>query len=297
MATTAPIVKMIDNLPTGDVTVRMLQALDFIVPGEWQPVRGFDAMIQHVTNETDPQLIALVRQHAINLYNDNSQGYQRAIWLYNTVDKADAALAAAALANQVGNKIGFLGFLKNITPKTTDAQYADFAIKLVAEVVGFCTINGLPGDSLGDFVKSLTSYRHEALMRMGTLIGVDGVLSLGPDFLDRTLRGLAEMGERTMESFPVYKEMAPVIPGKDTGEKMGFMQRSINDTADWITSLVQRAGLTPEKMTDSLGSILDFSKQSAELVAPFIDLTTNYFTLTGTQTTARQIINRAIAEV
>ncbi len=297
MATTAPIVKMVNDLSTGDVTVRMLQALDWVVPGEWKPIKGFDAMIQHVTGESDPTLIAQVRQQAINLYNDKTQGYQRAIWLYSTVDTTDAMLASAALANQVGNRIGFLGFLKNITPKTTNAQYADFAIKLVAEVLGFCSLNGLPGDNIGDFVKSLTSYRNEALMRMGTLIGIDGMLSIGPDFLDRVLRGLGEMGEQMMEKIPGFKQMEQEIPGKTTADKMGFMQKSVADTSTWISGFVKEHNLTPERMQESVAGILEGSQDKADMIAPFIDLTTNYFQYTGIQTTARQLISRAIAEI
>lgn len=297
MATTAPIVKMVDNLATGDVTVRMLQALDWVVPGEWQPVKGFDAMIQHVTRENDPNLIAQVRQQAINLYNDKTQGYQRAIWLYSTVDTTDAMLASAALANQVGDRIGFLGFLKNITPKPTEAQYADFAIKLVAEVLGFCSLNGLPGDSVGDFVKSLTSYRNEALMRMSALVAVDGMLSIGPDFIERVLRGLTDMGEQVMESIPGFKKLEPEIPGTTTAAKMGFLQKSVADTSTWINGFVQEHDLTPEKIRESVSGVLEGSQNRADMIAPFIDLTTNYFEYTGTQTTARQLISRAIGEI
>jgi len=40
-----------------------------------------------------------------------------------------------------------LGF-KPITPKADKAQTIDLSLKLVAELVAFCQINGIPGDSI-----------------------------------------------------------------------------------------------------------------------------------------------------
>ena len=74
--------------------------------------------------------------------------------------------AAAALANKVGERLSILSLLSKITPKSDKAQSIDFSVKLVVELVAFCQINGLPGDSIGDFVKSLTHYKDEALIRM-----------------------------------------------------------------------------------------------------------------------------------
>jgi len=48
-------------------------------------------------------------------------------------------------------------------------------------LVAFCQINGIPGDSIGDFVAS-PDYSGESLMRMVALVCVDGLIPLGPDF-------------------------------------------------------------------------------------------------------------------
>jgi len=60
----------------------------------------------------------------------------------------DAALAAAVLANKVGEKIGFLfGFLNRITLSTDKAQTIDFEPEISHRYC--CQINGIPGDSIG----------------------------------------------------------------------------------------------------------------------------------------------------
>ena len=45
-----PIYTYVDALPTDGVTVRLLKALDFVAPGQWQNLTGFDATIQAVTD-------------------------------------------------------------------------------------------------------------------------------------------------------------------------------------------------------------------------------------------------------
>ena len=152
MARRRAIHRIVDNLPTRNITVRVLNALDFVVPGEWENVVGFEETILRVTGETDQGLVQSVGERAIQLYNDRSQGYRRALRLYRTVDNVDQALAGAAVINKIGDKVDLLNFLTKITPKADKAQTLDLGLKVVAELAAFCLINGLPGDSIGDFV-------------------------------------------------------------------------------------------------------------------------------------------------
>jgi len=99
-----PIQKLV-NQPT--TTISMLRSLDFVAPGQWQNVVGFENTIRTVTGES---LIQQIGERAIYLNNDRSQGYQRAMWLYQTVDSTDARPAAAA--NKVGEN-WLLGFKPN----------------------------------------------------------------------------------------------------------------------------------------------------------------------------------------
>ena len=170
MSQAKPIFELVDQLPTNNMTVYALKALDFVVPGQWQNLVGFDNTIRTITGETDEGVIQQVGERAIQLYNDPSQGYQRAMWLYQTVNSAGGALGAAALANKISERVSFLSFLDRVTPKADKAQTIDLSLKLVTELVAFCQINGIPGDSIGDFVASLGDYSGESLMRMAALV-------------------------------------------------------------------------------------------------------------------------------
>ena len=167
------IVQLVDELPTSGMTITVLNALDFVVPGEWDNLIGFDRTIKTVTGEDDPGLISQIKDRAIELYNDEGEGYQRAVWLYQTVDTAASALGTAAMANKVGQDISFLGFLQNLTPKPEKAQAIDLGMKIVVELLAYCQINGIPGDSIGDFLGSLADYGGESKMRMAAMVCLD----------------------------------------------------------------------------------------------------------------------------
>ena len=105
MSKTKPIDDLVDNLPTSNMTVYMLRALDSVVPGEWQNLVGFKDTVRAVTGETEKKTVKKIRDRALELYADPAQGYQRAMWIYQTVDSADSAIGAAAMANKIGEKI------------------------------------------------------------------------------------------------------------------------------------------------------------------------------------------------
>ncbi|MHC5727960.1 MAG: hypothetical protein ACYTXY_28285, partial [Nostoc sp.] len=193
------IVELVDELPTSGLTISMLNALDFAAPGQWQNTVGFVNTIKTVTGEDDEDLIQEIGERAIYLFNDKSQGYQTALWLYQTVDATDRAIGVAALANKIGEKIPLLGFLNSVTPKPDKAQTIDLTLKLVAELVAFCQINGIPGDSIGDFVASLGEYSGESLIRMVALVCVDGLIPLGPGFISKALSMLDQTNPQELE--------------------------------------------------------------------------------------------------
>lgn len=291
------IVELVDELPTGGLTISMLKALDFVAPGEWQNTVGFVNTIKTVTGETDEDLIQQIGERAIYLYNDRSQGYQRALWLYQTVDGTDKALGAAALANKVGEKIPLLGFLNSITPKPDKAQTIDLCLKLVVEIVAFCQINGIPGDSIGDFVASLGEYSGESLMRMVALISVDGLIPLGPDFINKALSGLNQTNPQELEQNSTFKNIQDSIPGDNTAGKLNFIGESFDSVKGWMSGIVTSNNLTPQKVVGNLQSFIELADDKLDYLAAFLDVSTNYYEHTGTQTLARRLIERAVAEI
>lgn len=292
-----PIFELVDELPTGGLTVSLLNSLDFVAPGQWHNVVGFVNTIKTVTGETDDSLIQAIGERAIYLYNDRSQGYQRAMWLYQTVDSTDRALGAAALANKVGEKIPLFGFLNKVTPKADKAQTIDLCLKLVVELVAFCQINGIPGDSIGDFVASLGEYSGESLIRMVALVCVDGLLPLGPDFINLALSRISQTNPQELEQNATYKNIQDAIPGGDSRGKLNFIGESFDSVKGWMSGLVASNGLTPQKVAHNLQSFLDVADNNLDYLAAFLDVSTNYYEHTGTQTLARRLIERAFAEI
>ena len=292
-----PIQQLVDELPTSNLTVSMLNALDFVAPGEWQNTVGFVNTIKTVTGETDEDLIQQIGERAIYLFNDKSQGYQTALWLYQTVDGADKALGAAALANKIGENIPMLGFLNSLTPKPDKAQTIDLTLKLVAEVVAFCQINGIPGDSIGDFVGSLGEYGGESLIRMVALVCVDGLIPLGPDFINKALSLISQTSPQDLNQSPTFQSIKNTIPGNSDAGKLNFIGESFDSVKGWMSGLVSGHDLTPQKVIGNLQSFTQIADDKLDYLAAFIDVSTNYYEHTGTQTLARRLIERAVAEI
>ena len=287
----------VDQLPTGGTTVMALRSLDFVVPGQWQNPVGFTKTIQAVTGETDEALIQQIGDRAVTLFNDKKEGYQRALWLYQTVDSAAGALGAATLANKVGQDIPFLGILKNLTPKPEKAQSFDLCVKLVVELVAFCQINGIPGDSIGDFLAALGDYGGESLMRMAALVCFDGLVPLGPDFASKGLNALKGSSASDLDNNKTFKGVRDLIPGGNTAGQLGFITQSFESTKGWMDGFVSSKGLTQESVVDNLVKFVDVSKDKLDYLGAFLDMTVHYYEHTGIQTLARRLIERSVAEI
>lgn len=291
------IYKLVDDLPTKGITVMALRSLDFVVPGQWDNLTGFDNTIQTITGESDPVLIRQIGKRATALFNDRSQGYERALWLYETVDSASGALGMAALANKIGQDVSFLGLLKHLTPQTEKAQTLDLSVKLAVEVVAFCQINGIPGDSVGDFLAALGDYSGESLMRMAALVCFDGLIPLGPDFALKALSGIKDMQTSDLRENRTFKAVKNLIPGSNMEKQMGFITESVESTQGWMNRFVESKNLTPEKVVDHLERFVEISKDRFDYIGAFLDISCKYYEHTGIQTLARRLIERAAAEI
>jgi hypothetical protein len=292
-----PIYELVNELPTNNITIMVLRSLDFVVPGQWENVVGFENTIRKVTGETDEAIIQQIGERAVRLFNDKSQGYQRALWLYQTVDSTDSALGTAALANKIGEKISLLGFLNRITPNPEKAQAIDLAIKLVVELVAFCQINGIPGDSIGDFVASLADYSSESLMRMAALVCIDGLIPLGPDFILKAQSTLGNLSPQELDKNSTFNRIKSLVPGNNVGSQLDFIATNFDSVKGWMGNFVAQRDLTPQKIASKIQSFVEVSEDKLDYLAAFLDVTTNYYEHTGIQTLARRLIERAVAEI
>jgi hypothetical protein len=217
--------------------------------------------------------------------------------LYETIDSAQGIAGAAALVDKVGENVGFLSFLRWLTPKADTTQTIDVSLKLVVEIVAFCKLNGIPGDGIGDFVESLADYRHEALMRMATLVCMDGIVPLGPDFVSKSMSSLGGLGADELEGNKRFRQIESAIPGSGAKEKLGYITRGLDAVQGWVSSFISEKGLGVDKILGNVGSFAKGMDGKLDYVAAFVDITTDYFEHTGTQTVARSLISRAAGEI
>jgi hypothetical protein len=187
--------------------------------------------------------------------------------------------------------------LGNITPKAETAQTIDLSVKLVAEIVAYCQINGIPGDSVGDFLAGLGDYGGESLMRMTALICFDGLIPLGPDFISMVMDKMGGMSPSELEGNQTFKGIKDQIPGGDTGGQLGFITESFGSVSGWMSDFVTSRGLSPELLVGNLRNFVDISDDKLDYLGAFLDVSTNYYVHTGTQTLARRLIERAAAEM
>jgi hypothetical protein len=292
---TAPIDQLLDELPATSITTHVLTALDYVVPGQWVNLIGFENSVRTISGETDPARLKAIEAQTKKLYNDMQTGYQRAMWIYQTVDTADMVLAAAALSNKVGEQINFLSFLNTLTPKPEITQSLDLSLKITAELIAFGLLNGLPRDANGimQFLSALQSYAGANVMRLSALIALDGIIPLGPDFMARMTENLEKTPPEQMEQNGIFQQIQGFIPGEDTTSKLGFVREALAGVGLWMSSFQATHNLSMETLQANLQKVLNFSNQTNDYLAAFLDASTNYFQHTGTQSVAQALIKKA----
>lgn len=291
-----PIYQLLEELPQSGVTVTVLNALDYIVPGSWQNITNFEEMIRATTGEEDQSVIQAIGEKAIELYNDPSNGYQRAVWVYQMVDSVDKVAGAAALANKLANKWSF-GFLERFTPKADNAQAVDAALKFAAELATFCLINGIPGDSVGDFASSLVDNSKEDIMRIAAWLAIDCVIPFGPDALGKMLDGMQKIQSGELANNGIFKNLQRFLPGGSVDAQKQLVQSNLEASSGFLSSFVSSRGLEQGDLLNRVRHYVDIADDKLDYVGAILDMATNYYEHTGIQTTARRLIIRAYASL
>ena len=285
------IIQLVDELPKDNITVKVLNALDFIAPGQWDNIVGFDENITEITGETNAKIVRRIRDRAASLYLDPDKGYQDAIGLYQAIDKADVAMATAALANKIGEKISFLSFLGNITPKADTTQTIDLLLKIAVEAIAFCKLNGIPQPNPQQFATALAeNYQGAGFMRMVALVCIDGILPLGPDFLGKIHEIVRGIDAEVITKNPVFLGVKDKLPGDTTSDRVGFLNQCFEAVEVWMKGFVEKTGITPPIISDRLGQFVQIADDNLDFVAAVLDQMTNYYEHTGIQSVARCLI-------
>jgi hypothetical protein len=232
------------------------------------------------------------------LYGDNSQGYQRAVSIYQMVDSASGKLGAAALAHMAGERIGLLSFLSKLTPKEDNAQALDLGLKCIAEMVAFCQANGFPGDGIGDFMGAVSSYEKENLIRMAGIVVFDGLIPLGPNFADKMMESIQGAGSGGLENNAIFQRVKGLIPGGGSSDdSIGFITNGVGAMKGYLDGFASTRGVTLDGVLGSLRGVIDFSEAKLDYLAAFLDISTNYMEHTGIQSVSRSLIERAVGEI
>ena len=286
---------VLEALPQSSLTTHILGALDYIVPGVWRNITVFEELVKDVTGETDDALIQQVGERAMQLYADESNGYQRAVSVYRGIDSASTVAGVAAMANLAGQRFEILSFLTDVTPKPDTTQAIDAGIKFAGELVAFALTNGIPGDSVGDFVSALANYGREEKMRIAAWLAVDCVLPLGPDFIQKILEALDGPLE-DIENSRVFKFVSEHLPG-GVAEQRDTIKRNVEESRGHLESMVASQGITQEGVMAKVKEYVAIADDKLDVVAAALDLGTNTFEHTGIQTVARRVVQRAYSEI
>lgn len=300
-----PVIEALHALPTGGLTVKALEALDFAVPGEWANVTRFDDLLVEVSGIDNPVILATLRSRALALQNDPAQHFDEALRVYQLVDTMDQVAAGAAMASKVGGLLGSFGgigdMISKVAPKPETTQCVDAGVKLVAELVAFGLLNGIPSadaDGLARFTGALADYGRYDLMRIAAWVVYDGLLPLGPDFLPKMIGTFTEAASSdALTNNRVFASLGERLPGSSLPEKRAFMVTTLQRTGDWVERFVADRGLSHDRVMGQLESVLSLAGGTGDYVAAAVDAGTALTSHTGTQTVARSLARTVLHDL
>jgi len=286
---------VLEALPQTSLTTHILDALDTFVPGEWRNITVFDEMVKDVTGESDEAIIQQVGERAMQLFADESTGYDRAISVFKGIDSASTVAGVAALASMAGQRFEILSFLSDVTPKPDTTQAIDAGVKLAGELVAFTLTNGLPGDSVSDFAAALVNYGKEEKIRLASWLAIDCVLPLGPDFILKILEALDGPLESLQES-RAFQFVSAHLPG-GLAEQRDTIKKNLEESRGHLEGMVASHGISQESVLAKVKEYVSLADDKLDLAAAALDLATNTFEHTGTQTVVRRVVARAYGEI
>jgi len=291
------VLERLERLPKRDLTVLALKGISTLVPGGWHNITSADALIADVMGSSDPELIRQVRARADRLSGARHEGYGRAMSLYDAVNRSQHATGGLRLLSNVGAGIPLLKRMAKLTPASETLQAVDLSLKVGAELLAFTQVNGLPGDSFGDFSASLADYAGDARVRMAALICFDALLPLGDQALQKLdgLLGKASAGD--LRRLPAYGLMAGMIPGHGDGAHLTFLRRGVESWAGWAGGFISSLGLTGQKAVRALEDAMGPWAGGMQGLGTFLDAFTDTYSHTGVQAVARRLVERAAAEI
>ena len=290
------VLERLERLPRRNLTVLALQGIGTLAGG-WSNVTSADALISEVLGSSDPALLARVRARADALSRARHEGYGRALSLYDAVNRSQKASGGLRVLANVTGGLPLVKRVAQVVPPSDTLQAVDLSLKVAAELLAFTQVNGLPGDSFGDFAAALQDYAGEARVRMVALVCFDALLPLGDQALQRLDGLLGGVSGRDLRQLPAYAGMAGLLPGRGDAAHLAFRRQGVDTWLGWAGGFVSGLGLTGQRAVQVLESTLGPWQGSFEALAAFLDAFTDTYQHTGVQAVARRLVERAAAEI
>ncbi len=289
-----PLSQELSQLSRRSLTTMTLSGLDFVIPGDYGNVIALEEMVKAVTGDARVGRIQAIANHVDQLYAEDG-GARRALFFYQIADSADKAVAAASFADKMGERFKMLSLLSKITPKADTTQTIDLCLKLTCEALAHLSLRGLSKDGLSEWAADLDRggvYGNEAALRLAAIIGIDGLLPLGPDFLS-TVGSKISNNSLGWTDNALFRKLSEHLPGSGVDEKQGFIGRVVGLASNPLNAFMQKSGLTRDKVVGTLKNITDVSDDKLDYAAAFFDISTSFMSHTGTQTVARHLTDQA----
>ncbi|KEF43181.1 MAG: hypothetical protein ER33_00095 [Cyanobium sp. CACIAM 14] len=293
----ATVLERLERLPRRNLTVLAIKGISTLVPGGWHNQTSPEALIAEVLGSEDADLIRRVRERADALSRARHEGYGRALSLYDAVNRSQKATGSLRILANLGGALPLVKRLADLTPASETLQAVDLSLKVAAEMLAFTQVNGLPGDSFGDFAAALREYAGEARVRMAALVCFDALLPLGDQALQQLDALLGRVGGRELRQAPAYGALAGMLPGRGDEAHLGFLRQAAGTWGSWAGGFVGELGLTGQKAVQALESALGPWQGSFQQLATFLDAFTDTYQHTGVQAVARRLVERAAAEI
>ena len=287
--------ELLGSLKQSRITPAVLDALDYVVPGEWHNVTSVEEAVRVHCGVTDPTTVMAIRNKALELYASQPH-YARAVRIFQAVDQVDKVAAAAVMANQVGRSFQVLSILDRFTPKAETTQAIDAALKLTAEVAAFATLRGIPVTSLTEakaFPATLATYARADLMRLAAWMTLDGLVPLGPEFIDKVRDVVSGIDLSVLTNNPLFQQLKGMLPGSTDEENRGVILSALDSASDWVSTFIEARGLTRDGLASKLGGVVNVAEAGLDVLGATLDATTDYFAHTGVQSVARVLVHDA----
>jgi hypothetical protein len=144
---------------------------------------------------------------------------------------------------------------------------------------------------------ALANSAKEDKMRLAAWVACDCFLPLGPDFMQKIIATVENAAESDFMQSGLFQRVSEFLPGGGFGEKKDLVTNNLKSAEGYVQGFVAERGMTHDGVLAKIKELIDVNEDRLDYAAAIIDMSTNYFQHTGTQSVARRVITRAYGEI